>query len=411
MADRRLPRPPRELTVARVLLLLAGAGTAFSGLRQLNPAAATPAHVLGWALIALGALCWVVALLLRRPGPRREAEAVVPDASRLRRVVAGLGVVGVTAGALGVLTAAGAGVALWPCGFSVPANPGLRSQAVSTDTGTRPSGWVTASDGVALAFYADLPPDPVATLVFYHGSGANSLAGYLPLGRQLAARYRVATYLVDIRGHGASGGPRGDAPTPEQVWQDTATLVDYVHRRHPSLPEFAGGHSAGAGLVLNSLDRIQSRIAGVVFLAPDFGFRSNTARQTGFSNFATVCQRPFVVNALTNHALDGHAPAVGFAYTPAEVRDSGLIPRYTVNMALAQNPAASADDLHALTRPLGLWIGARDEVIDPNRVLAYAGGAHHAPGDTLRTVPGDDHLGILNDGAGWIGPWIDRRAA
>ncbi|MEV7357022.1 alpha/beta hydrolase [Kitasatospora sp. NPDC091276] len=38
---------------------------------------------------------------------------------------------------------------------------------------------------------------------------------------------------MDIRGHGASGGPRGGAPTPEQVWQDTRTMVDFVHRQQP----------------------------------------------------------------------------------------------------------------------------------------------------------------------------------
>lgn len=183
-----------------------------------------------------------------------------------------------------------------------------------------------------------------------------------------------------------------------------------MHRRQPQLPLFVGGHSAGAGLVLNSLDRFDGQVAGYVFLAPDFGLHSDTEQVDGASNFATVCQRAFVVYAVSNHVLGGHTPALGFAYTPQEIRSADLVARYTVNMALAQNADSSAAVLRGLDKPLGVWIGAQDEVFKPDRVLAYARQAGHPSGDSFQVVPNDDHLGILTDGAGWIGPWIDQQA-
>jgi alpha-beta hydrolase superfamily lysophospholipase len=313
-------------------------------------------------------------------------------------------------GALLAITGVGTAVAVAPCSFPTAASGGLDQDAVSgAMLDVAPTGYVHASDGTPLAYFAFLPAKPVASLVFYHGSGAHSTAGYLPLGRDLAERYAVATYLVDIRGHGSSGGPRGDAPGVGQVWDDTRTVVDFVHAQHPDVPEYVGGHSAGAALVLNSVARLDRTVAGYVLLAPDFGLRSGTTRQSGASNFVTVCQRPFVAHAVTGGVLDAHAPAIGFAYTEAQIRSAGLVPRYTVTMALALGGERSASILAGLDRPLGVWIGSLDEVFDPAKVLDYAASAGGTE-LTREEITGADHLGVLEDGAASIGPWIDAHA-
>ncbi|WP_328610219.1 lysophospholipase [Amycolatopsis sp. NBC_00345] len=456
------PRP-RDVTVVRVLLVLTGFGNVVNGLLEQNPAYPVSTRVFGWLLVAFGVGCWGVTVRLRRPG-RRVAALVVavvlllvairiyqvvrfgtlapaaglvlpllvywrmrkplvrewlaqdgPMPPRIRpggpvrRTVAAFGAVGITVAALVVVTGAGTAVAVWPCSFPQAQTGGLeQDQNNAAESHVAPSGQFTATDGVPLAYYASVPANPVASLVFYHGSGANSAAGYLQLGTELAARYHVATYLVDIRGHGTSGGPRGDAPTPEQVWQDTDTVVEQVRRLQPKLPEFVGGHSAGAGLVLNSMDRVNALVAGYVFLAPDFGLHSGTEAVADASNFATVCQRVLIANAVTNGVLDGHAPALNFAYTTEQAKSANLVSTYTVNMALAQNANDSAAILRGMTKPLGVWIGAQDEVFDAAKVVAYARQA--GSGGTFATVPHANHLGILTTGAEQIGPWITAHA-
>jgi acylglycerol lipase len=309
-----------------------------------------------------------------------------------------------------VVVGSAAGAAFWPCSFADNVVPGgvlTGGQAINSDTTPPAVGYVTATDGVRLAYYAYIPKNPIATLLFYHGSGANSAAGYLPLGQELRDKYSIATYLVDIRGHGMSEGPRGDAPTPQQVWQDVGTLTQYVRGQYPSLPLFLGGHSAGVGVILNSLAYSEKYVSGYVFLAPDFGLKSDTEQVAGGSNFASVCIRAFVANAVTHGALSGHERAVRFAYTPEAVKSAGLVPYYTVNMALAQNPSAASQDLASLDKPFGLWIGSNDEVFVPDKVVAYAQQAGKViDRSQVEIVPGPTHLGILDNAASLIGGWI-----
>ncbi|MGW6279689.1 alpha/beta hydrolase [Kribbella sp. NPDC055071] len=309
---------------------------------------------------------------------------------------------GIVVAVIAALIGGGVAVAKVPCSFPTPPTGALKSDGTK-DIRTDPTGFVTASDGVHLAYYAQIPAHPVATLVFYHGSGANSLAGYYPFAQALTRKYQIATYLVDIRGHGASGGPRGDTPSQQQVWQDTADVIQFVHQKWPTVPTFAGGHSAGASLILNSLSRIHDPIAGYVFLAPDYGLHSDTEKVARGSNFATICKRPFVVNAISHGRLDQHSVALGFAYSTAELRESNLINRYTVAMALAQNAADSAADLHSLQAPLGVWVGADDEVFDATKLAEYS---RQAPRSTVTVLPGATHLSVLNAAAGQVGAWI-----
>ena len=78
---------------------------------------------------------------------------------------------------------------------------------------------IKASDGVELAVFIYEPKKSAdIALVFYHGGGAYSGAGYQYMARGLADQFGITVYLPDIRGHGVSGGSRGDAPSKEQVW-------------------------------------------------------------------------------------------------------------------------------------------------------------------------------------------------
>jgi alpha-beta hydrolase superfamily lysophospholipase len=454
---------PRAMTVVRVLVLLAGAVAVVTGLLEQNSIYRPGVHVVGWLVAGAGVACWPVVFLLRRAGERRWALALVAMAllaglslaqfallgvpavlsglmvpalalwpltrptvrtwlrhgappreiaptntkgrrGGWRRIVAPVGAVSLATTVLVALIAAGATAALWPCSLPESTVNGLDlTQSPPQNHALRPTGSLTTSDGTRLAYYADIPASPIASLVFYHGSGANGLS-YLPLAHDLADRYRVASYLIDIRGHGASEGPRGDTPTVQQVWDDVRTAVAFVHGAHPEIPEFVGGHSAGAGVVLNSVSRIDDLVAGYVFLAPDFGLHSDTMRVSRGSNFATVCRRPFIVNALSNGVLDQHTRSLAFAYSPEQIRSANLVARYTVNMALAQNAAHSSADLRAIARPLGVWIGAQDEVFNPARVLDYARQTRGPA--SMSIVSGVNHLGIINHGADAIGPWI-----
>ncbi len=152
-----------------------------------------------------------------------------------------------------------------------------------------PVNTLAADDGVLLSYRSYVPADPNSVVLFYHGGGAHSGAGYRHPTAGLQQRFRAAVYTPDLRGHGASEGPRGDAPTPLQVWADVTTFIRYLRAEHPRLPLFLGGHSSGAGLTLNyTAQKAREQVEGYVFLSPHFGFRSNTERPSLATPFAVV---------------------------------------------------------------------------------------------------------------------------
>jgi hypothetical protein len=58
-----------------------------------------------------------------------------------------------------------------------------------------------------------------------------------------------------------------------------------------------------------------------------------------------------------------------------------------------------------------VWVGADDEVFNANRLVDYArSNAKKSTSDNFTVVPKDNHLGILTDGAAYLGPWIDAHA-
>ena len=92
---------------------------------------------------------------------------------------------------------------------------------------------LTASDGVTLSYRRYAPASPRAAVLFYHGGGAHSGAGYQYLGSGLQTQFDTVVFMPDIRGHGASGGPRGDTPSPKQVWADMTTFIKHIRAEFP----------------------------------------------------------------------------------------------------------------------------------------------------------------------------------
>lgn len=270
---------------------------------------------------------------------------------------------------------------------------------------------LTASDGVKLAYRKYIPQNPRATLLFYHGGGAHSGTGYQHLGNGLQQQFDVAVYMPDLRGHGESSGPRGDAPSPKQVWADITTFIQHIRKEYPILPFILGGHSSGGGLVLNySSQPNHETVDRYLFISPELGFRSNTARPNR-TDFAKATLFPFIANAMSGGMLFGHTHAVHFNY-PRELlaADKGMVASYSVNMANAVTPSAPQEQFKNLDHPFGLWIGAEDELLLPSMVLAFADLATNVRASSeTGSIPNANHLSVLLNVHETVGAWIARQ--
>jgi acylglycerol lipase len=264
--------------------------------------------------------------------------------------------------------------------------------------------YIKARDKTRLAYREYIPKDITAVLIFYHGGGAHSGAGYQHIGYGLKNRFNVAVYTPDIRGHGYSGGERGDTSSPDQVFDDIGLFIRHIRTKHPKKALFLGGHSSGAGLVLNYSDlKKREKVEGYIFLSPYLGFRSNTENKNNKNPFATVKTSLFVENAM--HGTHGNSKAVFFNY-PEEIlkKDTKLITAITVNMSNALTPSSPGEQLQDLKLPLAVWIGKEDEVLDATRVISFI--KANSPKSFTKVVEGEKHLSILLNAPDYIGPWI-----
>ncbi len=274
-----------------------------------------------------------------------------------------------------------------------------------------PLKYILASDKTSLAYRAYLPQKAQAILRFYHGAGAHSGLSYNHIGADLRDNFNIAVYMPDIRGHGGSGGERGDSPLVEQVWSDTNTMVEVARDKYPNLPIFVGGHSAGAGLALNysSWDQ-RAEIDGYIFLAPYFGYRSETHYDEGDNTrfeFSTVKTSDFIINTMSGGLFLGHSKAVKFNFPDSVLRDNPeIVPFNTVNMSNAVTPHSPGSQLSNVQQ-FALWIGKQDEAFDPFKVTMFAQ-KHSAKkaNKEIAIVDKENHFSIILNAANLIGPWL-----
>jgi acylglycerol lipase len=257
-----------------------------------------------------------------------------------------------------------------------------------------------ASDGINIAYYLKSPAQkPVAVLLFLHGGGAHSGAGYQHLAQGLCSKYNVLVYLMDLRGHGKSGGPRGDAPTVEQVWTDLKMFIDFIRSVHKDIPIYLGGHSSGCGLILNYLSwNKKSDVDGYIFISPHFGYKSNTEKKDLKNPFAVVKMDVFIANAMSNGKEQGNTPAVYFNYSEDTLKKNPLLLKYiTCNMSLSITPNDPVKQFKMIDKKFGIFIGENDELFIPEKVIEYANwpDAKIKKQSKDEIIKGETHLSIL----------------
>jgi acylglycerol lipase len=103
---------------------------------------------------------------------------------------------------------------------------------------------------------------PRAVIVICHG--VNSHGGqYLWTGEQLAAA-GYAVYALDLRGRGKSEGARFYVDNVSEYVDDVARTIALAKSRHPGLPVFLLGHSAGGVVSCTYTLDHQAELAGLI---------------------------------------------------------------------------------------------------------------------------------------------------
>jgi len=110
-------------------------------------------------------------------------------------------------------------------------------------------------------------PSPKASLILVHGLGEHS-GRYDEFARVLA-QGGTTVFAFDLRGHGLSPGPRGDADAFPRFLEDLLGMEEEMARETPvGLPRFLMGHSLGGLICIRRLQLFKGPYAGAVISAP-----------------------------------------------------------------------------------------------------------------------------------------------
>ena len=252
-----------------------------------------------------------------------------------------------------------------------------------------------ARDGSALAYrhYPAQAPSTGRIAVVVHGSSGSSQGAVHALSLALAAR-GVQTYAVDIRGHGASGS-RGDIAYLGQLEDDMADLVGEIRKADPNAPLTLIGHSSGGGFALRiAASPIQNLFTRTVLLAPYLGYDAPSSRPNSGGWANPDIPRFLALSVLRRLGMPWaeSLPAIAFAVPP----NSSQRLTATYSYRLMRNFAASdyRADFAAATKPVTVFSGSADELIDATKFSETVGGRA-----TVRIIDGIDHMGIVHDPA------------
>ena len=229
---------------------------------------------------------------------------------------------------------------------------------------------LTAPDGTQLAYEACEPVSPRAAILFLHGWSDHG-------GRWsgLAERLRTAgyaTYLLDQRGHGRSGGRRGHLSRFSQLLGDLQTFRRAVRRRRPELAQVLFGHSFGGLVALRYLetqpgDALAAAVVSNPWLElarPPSGLRSFLGR--ALADLWPTVPIPIGLDArlLSRDAAVATAyeadPAVHGIMTPGAWREIQWAHR------------AVAADKDRIETPLLVLLGGEDRIVSPEAGRAFA---------------------------------------
>lgn len=223
---------------------------------------------------------------------------------------------------------------------------------------------LTAGDGTLLRYRAWEPERPHGRVLIVHGLGEHS-ARYHDLAADLTAE-GVSVFAPDLRGHGLSGGRRGDVPGFGHFLSDLDLVVGRVAGRGSAgEPLILLGHSMGGLIAIRyAQTRPAAHLAGLVLSAPQLALADPPpawlrALAAAVGLVAPMVQFPNGIDA----GQLSHDPVEVRAYREDPLVHDRITPRLFREMGRAMRTARREIGRTAATSALFIIPGA-DPVVD-----------------------------------------------
>ncbi|HEX3554385.1 MAG TPA: alpha/beta hydrolase [Thermoanaerobaculia bacterium] len=227
---------------------------------------------------------------------------------------------------------------------------------------------VQAADGIALATEHHLVPGCRGRLAIVHGYAEHKGRYRELVGDLVAAGYQC--HLLDLRGHGESGGERGHVGRFEEYRADLERFLEQVQglAAAPS-PLLLLGHSLGGlialDFVLHRPEALDSLAVSSPYLAPalEIPFLKRTLLPLAADFVPTLA-----VQSGLQAAWLSHDPQVVQSYEADPLVFSTVTLGWFVAVRQAQREVF--DRAPEIRRPILVLIGGADPIADPDRTRA-----------------------------------------
>lgn len=242
------------------------------------------------------------------------------------------------------------------------------------------------------------------TVLLLHGVTASSYLFDTTCGL-ISEAAGAEVFALDLRGHGESGGTRGDVDYIGQYEDDVADVIAAIRAQRPSAELILAGHSMGGGIALRyALQKQSALVDGYLLFAPHLGFDSPTAISsqaaagaTGEPWFKIHLMRVvglFMLNAVGIHGFNDLP--IGFFNVTQDAANPSRSPvgTYTYRAFSSVAPAEYRGALAAVDKPLLVLVGANDEPFSAERFEPTV--SENSDGKVI-VFDGLDHNSIIYD--------------
>jgi alpha-beta hydrolase superfamily lysophospholipase len=251
---------------------------------------------------------------------------------------------------------------------------------------------VTASDGEMLHvnYYSQ---DSSLSVLLLHGVASSSYTYNIMAGK-LRDSLNASIYALDFRGHGLSGGTKGDVDFRNQYAHDIEDALQFMKRRAPANKILIAGHSMGGGIsLIHAMLDQKSRVDGYIFFAPNLGVNAPTMKAPAENADNDAFLKLHISRMIGLHQLNqmgikdyDHLPVM-FINMPSEFGTN----RYSYRAMLSTSPEDYSQALKKITVPSIPLVGSDDEAFDANGFKQAMTGAEKA---VVHIIAHETHNGI-----------------
>lgn len=271
---------------------------------------------------------------------------------------------------------------------------------------------VAARDGttILVRHWPVVSGEPWASMLLVHGLAEHS-GRYEHVGAQLSEA-GIDTFALDLRGFGASGGPRASVERWSQLHDDVEERLAAIRSIAPARPLVLYGHSLGGLIVLGYVLDARARPDLLVVSAPAIGVKVPRWQRVLLALLRRIAPGFMVANRIDARMLSSDAE-VRARYAGDPLNQHRTTARFAEAAFAEQRRVAGALDRLAI--PTLVVHGGLDRLV-PTEVSASLDGR---PGVTRRVYDGlfhelhnePDGPRVVHDVVAWVRERVSRLAA